>query len=1018
MTRPLPQLTDEELPRAASDDEPGFGSLATAKGLLPLRAMDIQGRIDGLLSQVTVRQTFGNPFDEPLEATYIFPLPDRAAVRGFRMEVSGRTIKGTLEERAKARQDYDTAIAAGQRAAIAEEERPGVFTLRVGNIMPGEEASVHLDMTGVLPYSGGEVTFRFPLVVAPRYIPGAPLSGRSVGDGTAVDTDAVPDASRISPPVILPGFPNPVRLSLAIDLYDDNRCVATDGVRSSLHSILTEEKGGFRRIRLDPGDRLNRDFILRFRLGSRDPAAPIHSTLTFHPDGEGDGRAGTFALTLIPPAGVELTSRPRDVVFVLDRSGSMGGWKIVAARRALARMVDTLGAADRFAVLAFDNVVETPPGLAMDLAPATDRNRFSALEYLARINARGGTEMAEPLLQAAERLIGKRADHQKRPAREQPGRDAILVLVTDGQVGNEDQILQALAPELGGIRVFTLGIDRAVNEAFLRRLAELGRGRCELVESENRLDEVMEAIHRQIGTPLLTDLALEPEGFTIEPDSLVPERLPDLFAGAPVLVLGRFQGRPAGRLAVRARAAAGLAWCQALEGNPRDNPAIASAWARGQVRKLEDRYVVAAEDLGALERQIVALSLRFGVLSRFTAYVAIDHAETANKGGKLHRITQPVESPQGWAMQERAPLSMLRHPSVASYMSPMPAAARSSRDLSIDAFELAPPPPGVCLAGEISACKTEDVHRQGPVPPSPPPVAPGADDTVELGTLDGLTLTNLPSQYQIRHQIGMRGNGSIFEAFDRNRGQSVTITLYQSSADRVEELLGKLKLLVNLSHPSLALPLDAGRCDQGVFIVTPSEHRGNRLQQVLKDRLPEPGESARWIAEVAEAIQYLEKHGILCRDLKPARILLSPEGRAILMDVWRYTATREKALSPGLYPTPTYMPPERVGVKGRPFDYCRCATYSLGIMLYELLTGTCPFSGSSTKEISQNVLAHTPLSPRVVCQSISMELEGICLKAMARKPEDRYATPGDLAQALRQFLSGQTDRTESFWKRK
>ena len=297
----------------------------------------------------------------------------------------------------------------------------------------------------------------------------------------------------------------------------------------------------------------------------------------------------------------------------------------------------------------------------MDLAPATDRNRFSALEYLARINARGGTEMAEPLLQAAERLIGKRADHQKRPAREQPGRDAILVLVTDGQVGNEDQILQALAPELGGIRVFTLGIDRAVNEAFLRRLAELGRGRCELVESENRLDEVMEAIHRQIGTPLLTDLALEPEGFTIEPDSLVPERLPDLFAGAPLLVLGRFQGQPAGRLAVRARAAAGLVWCQALEGNPRDNPAIASAWARGQVRKLEDRYVVAAEDLGALERQIVALSLRFGVLSRFAAYVAIDHAETANKGGKLHRITQPVESPQGWAMRERALRSMFLH---------------------------------------------------------------------------------------------------------------------------------------------------------------------------------------------------------------------------------------------------------------------------------------------------------------------------------------------------------------------
>ena len=1015
MTRPLPQLTDEELPRAASDDEPGFGSLATAKGLLPLRAMDIQGRIDGLLSQVTVRQTFVNPFDEPLEATYIFPLPDRAAVRGFRMEVSGRTIKGTLEERAKARQDYDTAIAAGQRAAIAEEERPGVFTLRVGNIMPGEEASVHLDMTGVLPYSGGEVTFRFPLVVAPRYIPGTPLSGRSVGDGTAVDTDAVPDASRISPPVLLPGFPNPVRLSLAIDLYDDNRCVATDGVRSSLHSILTEEKGGFRRIRLDPGDRLNRDFILRFRLGSRDPAAPIHSTLTFHPDGEGDGRAGTFALTLIPPAGVELTSRPRDVVFVLDRSGSMGGWKIVAARRALARMVDTLGAADRFAVLAFDNVVETPPGLALDLAPATDRNRFSALEYLARINARGGTEMAEPLLQAAERLIGKRADHQKRPAREQPGRDAILVLVTDGQVGNEDQILQALAPELGGIRVFTLGIDRAVNEAFLRRLAELGRGRCELVESENRLDEVMEAIHRQIGTPLLTDLALEPEGFTIEPDSLVPERLPDLFAGAPVLVLGRFQGQPAGRLAVRARAAAGLAWCQALEGNPRDNPAIASAWARGQVRKLEDRYVVAAEDLGALERQIVALSLRFGVLSRFTAYVAIDHAETANKGGKLHRITQPVESPQGWAIQEGASVSMLHHPSIAAYRTEQVAAGSSK-------FDLAAPLPRTRNRAVALQDKLAAVRGGRPVPPPPPSNTPGPDDTVELELSQGQTLTNLPSQYQIRHQIGMGGIGSTFEAFDRNRGESVSITLLPGSADKVEELLGRIKLLMGLSHPSLALPLDAGRCDAGCFHGDSFRTSGHPPESSSGNRLPEPVESARWVAEVAEAIQHLDEHGLQRQDVKP-EIMLSPERRAVLMDLAN-AGQGDGSISwlsrrPYIHPSRTVtacLAPEWIAGQAALGDP-RSVVYSLGIVLYKVLTGDLPFQGGGI-ELVERILTFPPRSPRSVRRSIPKDLEAICLKAMARKPEDRYATPGDLAQALRQFLSGQTDRKKSFWKRK
>ncbi len=171
--------------------------------------MDIYTRIDGLIAQTDLTQTFQNVHAEPLEATYIFPLPDRAAVTRFRLEVAGRVIEGELKERAAARKEYDQAIKAGHRAAITEEERPGVFTMRVGNLPPGEEATVRLSLTGPLPYSEGEATFRFPLVVAPRYIPGTPLSGPSVGDGVATDTDAVPDASRITPPVLLPGFPKP-----------------------------------------------------------------------------------------------------------------------------------------------------------------------------------------------------------------------------------------------------------------------------------------------------------------------------------------------------------------------------------------------------------------------------------------------------------------------------------------------------------------------------------------------------------------------------------------------------------------------------------------------------------------------------------------------------------------------------------------------------------------------------------------------------------------------------------------
>ena len=392
MTKMLPPLAEPDAPLRSADA--GFGALDTARGPLPLKALDVHATLDGLVARTDVAQTFVNTHAEPLEATYIFPLPDRAAVTRFRLEVAGRVVEGVLKERGAARREYDQAIQAGHRAAITEEDRAGVFTLRVGNLPPGEAATVRLSLTGPLPYSDGEATFRFPLVVAPRYIPGVPLPGPSVGDGVAPDTDAVPDASRITPPVLLPGFPNPVRLSLAVDVLPSD--LAPTDFRSSLHAVAEEERS-VRRIVLQPGERLDRDFVLRFRLGREQ----VGASLVLQPDEAGD--EGTFLLTLAPPAArPNGESRPRDVAFVLDRSGSMGGWKMVAARRAMARMVDSLTDRDRFTVLAFDDRIEAPPGFeGWSLAPATDRRRFQAAEFLNRVEARNGTEMAQPLDVAA-----------------------------------------------------------------------------------------------------------------------------------------------------------------------------------------------------------------------------------------------------------------------------------------------------------------------------------------------------------------------------------------------------------------------------------------------------------------------------------------------------------------------------------------------------------------------------------------------------------------------------------------
>jgi Ca-activated chloride channel homolog len=314
-------------------------------------------------------------------------------------------------------------------------------------------------------------------------------------------------------------------------------------------------------------------------------------------------------------------------VLVLDRSGSMGGWKMVAARRAAARIVDTLGGDDRFAVLAFDFETETPPGQVDSLVEANDRNRFRAVEFLAGLNARGGTEMLSPLRRATALLRGA-AD-----------RERVLVLVTDGQIGNEDQILSELAPSLTGVRVHTVGIDRAVNEGFLQRLAG-SRGRCELVESEDRLDEAMHNIHRRIGTPLVTDLQVTQDGLAADLSTLAPAPLPDLYPGAPVVVMGRFTGSAEGAVVV-----SGMPnWRVPVSATRSTNPALAALWARASVRDLEDQYVTGQT---SLERRIVDTSLKYGVLSRFTAFVAIDQ-RVVNEGGAVRRVTQPVDTPSGW----------------------------------------------------------------------------------------------------------------------------------------------------------------------------------------------------------------------------------------------------------------------------------------------------------------------------------------------------------------------------------
>ncbi|WP_051107842.1 VIT domain-containing protein [Actinomadura atramentaria] len=700
MTVRIAPLDDPE-PPVAEPPGGGLGALTTERGNLPLDTVDVRASITGLAAGLDVVQGFRNPFDVPLEATYVFPLPDRAAVTALRMEVADRVVDGVLAERGAARARYDAAVAAGQRAAIAEEDRPDVFTLRVGNIPPGERVTVRLTLSQPLPYetsgSGGVAEFRFPLVVARRYVPGAPLDGEQAGRGVAPDTDAVPDASRISPPVLLPGFPNPVRLGITVDV--DTTALPLTEIRSALHVVSEESAPGRTTVRLDPGERLDRDFVLRLGYGAAEVAA-----LALAPDRDETG--GTFTLTVLPSG--EHRVRPRDVVLVLDRSGSMGGWKMVCARRAAARIVDTLTADDRFAVLSFDTVTERPD-LPAGLNPATDRNRFRAVEHLAAVDARGGTEMLAPLDEAA----GLLAD---------AGRDRVLVLITDGQVGNEDQLLARLLPRLTGVRVHTVGIDRAVNAGFLHRLA--AGGRCELVESEDRLDAAMEAIHHRIGAPLVTGLELVPAGLAVDPDSVAPRRFGALYPGSPLVVAGRYTGPPTGDVVLRGTAANGEPWERRLAPAVVDAPAAGAIWARAHLRDLEDRYVI--EGTVDQEQRIVRTSLRFGVLCRFTAFVAVDSERVNTTGQAPHQVIQPVED----AFAQRGPVPV--PPAVPGAPAPgAPAPRRAKRALRAAGDRGAMPPapaafsapaPDATAFGAPPAPGSAPRPATPPAPSDPPPV--------------------------------------------------------------------------------------------------------------------------------------------------------------------------------------------------------------------------------------------------------------------------------------------------------
>lgn len=611
-------------------------SKAAQRVVLPLSKVDLRAKVAGQVAEVRILQTFRNPYQEALEAIYIFPISGGSAVSNFQMKIRPRTLRGVVEERAEARRQYQQALEEGKRAGLLEQERDDVFTIQVGNLPPGEEVTIEITYSERLPFfEDGNTELRLPLVVAPRYIPGNTLDECSVGDGVEQDTDIVPDASKITPPRLCAGFDPNVGLKIEVQLLQE-----VSNLFCSQHATRSNETSDGTFISLARIDeRLNRDFVLRWKSGKE----KTQTSLLLHKD---EKQEIYGMLSIIPPQREKFFGVPRDVVFVLDRSGSMQGVKMASASRSCSILLSTLSPSDRFAMVAFNNHVEWfhPNGEKGDrFIYATEDGLQRGENFLRSISSNGGTEL-DHAIEAAISAMPKR-DKTK-------SRIPIIVLLTDGQIGDESRVLKRIQKELGDTRVFTVGIDTAVNQGFLSRLASLGGGTATFVEPGTALEDALQEVGREIGMPLIIDLKIDAVDSDIDLGSIAPMRIPDLFAGRSSTAF--FRVNKAGAIRVSGKFSDGTKFEEQIRGAEIDHPGIAHLWTRARVKDLEDRFRLEPNNQAEIKKQIIDLSIQHTLLTRFTAFVVVDESEVVNKDGSRKKIVQPVEMPALWEIEQEA----------------------------------------------------------------------------------------------------------------------------------------------------------------------------------------------------------------------------------------------------------------------------------------------------------------------------------------------------------------------------
>jgi Ca-activated chloride channel family protein len=646
-----------------SPDEVQRGELLVAmeNGQLhpaPLLSQRVDITVSGITARVKVEQSFVNNDVNWINAVYVFPLPDESSVDHLRLRIGERLLEGRIMEKEEARKTHEKAREEGKKSSLLVQNRPNIFTTEVANIGPGEEVTVEIEYQQTVHFADNVFSLRFPMVVAPRYIPGKPLAGpaelaqspdsreamepseatesverpiRMTSTGWAVDTDQVPDASQITPPVDLEGK-TIIPVKLTIDLAAG---IPLSRLESLYHGIESEEIGeGHYSIWLTDEIKADRDFVLEWQ-----------------PENAGDAQAALFAetmgdnqymlLMLMPPQKMVASPAPREVIFILDISGSMAGTSIIQAKAAIDLALRRLRPADYFNVIVFNNDAHA---LFSEAKQADQSHIQKARHYIDQIRADGGTEMKSALLLA---LDGSRQHERLRQ----------VVFLTDGAVGNEDELLKIIARRLGDSRLFTIGIGSAPNSYFMNRAATIGRGTFTYIGKYSEVTEKMMNLFTKLESPVLSDLKLEMAGLAGSDLDIegYPSPLPDLYMGEP-LVLAVRTGWENVTLRLTGTSL-GRRWETTVDTSTYgEREGIGALWARKKIRSQMESLALGA-DGEKVREEVLKTALEHHLVSKYTSLVAVDtvvskpqqsEKETEIAEDAAIQVAVKTHLPHGW----------------------------------------------------------------------------------------------------------------------------------------------------------------------------------------------------------------------------------------------------------------------------------------------------------------------------------------------------------------------------------